>query len=50
MFCTVEEGAAAYRALPDGELAVLPNTAGGINAVATDTTIEFFERRLAAEG
>jgi pimeloyl-ACP methyl ester carboxylesterase len=25
-FCTVEEGATAYRALPDGELAVLPST------------------------
>ena len=30
-FCSVEEGASAYRALPDGELAVLPNTAVGIS-------------------
>jgi pimeloyl-ACP methyl ester carboxylesterase len=50
--CTVEEGVTAYRALKDGELAVLPNTpamnAGGWldSGTAVKTTIEFFERRL----
>jgi pimeloyl-ACP methyl ester carboxylesterase len=45
-FCTVEEGARAYRALRDGELAVLPNTAAGNTPVTVMTAIEFFERRL----
>jgi 3-oxoadipate enol-lactonase len=43
-FCTVEEGAAACRALPAGELAVLPNTGHLITPAAVQTTIEFFER------
>jgi pimeloyl-ACP methyl ester carboxylesterase len=43
-FCTVEEGAAAYRALPAGELAVLPNTGHLITPAAIQTTIEFFDR------
>ena len=43
-FCTVEEGAAAYRALPAGELAVLPNTGHLITPAAVQTTIEFFKR------
>ena len=43
-FCTVEEGAAAYRALPAGELAVLPDTGHLITPAAVQTTIEFFER------
>jgi pimeloyl-ACP methyl ester carboxylesterase len=43
-FCPVEEGAAAYRALPAGELAVLPNTGHLITPSAVQTTIEFFER------
>jgi pimeloyl-ACP methyl ester carboxylesterase len=42
-FCTVEEGAAAYRALPAGELAVLPNTGHLITAAAVQATIGFFE-------
>jgi pimeloyl-ACP methyl ester carboxylesterase len=41
-FCTVEEGAAAYRALPAGELAVLPNAGHLITPAAVQTTIEFF--------
>jgi len=45
-FSTVEEGLIAYRALQVGELAILPNTPGGINLAAVKTTIEFFERRL----
>jgi pimeloyl-ACP methyl ester carboxylesterase len=43
-FCTVEEGVAAYRALPAGELAVLPDTGHLITPAAVQTTIEFFER------
>ena len=43
-FCTVEEGPAAYRALPAGELAVLPDTGHLITPAAVQTTIEFFER------
>ena len=43
-FCTVEEGAAAYHALPAGELAVLPDTGHLITPAAVQTTIEFFER------
>ena len=45
-FCSIEEGASAYRALPDGELAVLPNTAVGISPAAVQATIQFFQRRL----
>ena len=43
-FCSVEEGIAAYRALPAGELAVLPNTGHEITDAAIDTTIEFLLR------
>jgi pimeloyl-ACP methyl ester carboxylesterase len=43
-FCTVEEGAAAYRALPAGELAVLPGAGHLITPAAVQTTIEFFGR------
>jgi pimeloyl-ACP methyl ester carboxylesterase len=43
-FCSVEEGAAAYRALPAGELAVLPDTGHLITPAAVQATIEFFER------
>ena len=43
-FCTLEEGAAAYHALPAGELAVLPDTGHLITPGAVQTMIEFFER------
>ncbi len=46
-FCSVEEGASAYRALRDGELAVLPNTAIGITPAAVEASIQFFQRRRA---
>jgi len=46
-FCSLDEGVAAYRALQDGELAVLPNTALGINPAAVQATIQFFQRRYA---
>jgi pimeloyl-ACP methyl ester carboxylesterase len=42
-FCTVEEGAAACRALPAGELAVLPGTGHLISPAAIRATIEFFK-------
>jgi pimeloyl-ACP methyl ester carboxylesterase len=45
-FCTVAAGGAAYRALQDGELAVLPNTGHLITPGAVRATIEFLERRL----
>ena len=43
-FCTIEEAAAAYRALPAGQLAVLPDTGHLITPAAVQATIEFFER------
>jgi pimeloyl-ACP methyl ester carboxylesterase len=43
-FCAIEQGAAAYRALQAGELAVLPNTGHLITRAAVQTTIDFFER------
>ena len=43
-FCTVEEGAAACRALQAGQLAVMPDTGHLITPAAVQTTIEFFER------
>ncbi|HEY2691539.1 MAG TPA: alpha/beta hydrolase [Streptosporangiaceae bacterium] len=45
-FRRVEEGASAYRALPRGELAVLPNTANGITPAAIEATVQFFLRGL----
>ena len=42
-FCTVEEGAAAYHALPAGEFAVLPNTGHLITPAAVQTVINFLE-------
>ncbi|HUO75228.1 MAG TPA: alpha/beta hydrolase [Solirubrobacteraceae bacterium] len=47
-FCSVEEGVTAYRALQDGELAVLPNTGHLITLAAVQATIEFLERRVAS--
>jgi hypothetical protein len=50
--CTVEDGVAAYRALKDGELAVLPNSPatnrGGWldSGTAVEATLEFFARRV----
>ena len=43
-FCTIEEGAAAYRAVPAGAFAVLPDTGHLITPDAVRATIEFFER------
>lgn len=44
-FCTVEEAAIAYRALPRGELCVLPNLGHVITASKIQATIEFLRRR-----
>jgi pimeloyl-ACP methyl ester carboxylesterase len=41
MFCPVEVATAAYRALPAGELAVVPNTGHDITAAVVDTMIDF---------
>jgi pimeloyl-ACP methyl ester carboxylesterase len=46
-FCSIEEGATAYRSLVGGEFGVLPNTGHEINRTAVAATIEFFERHLA---
>jgi pimeloyl-ACP methyl ester carboxylesterase len=45
-FCSVEEGARAYRALTNGELAVLPATGHLITPRAVQLTIEFFDRHV----
>jgi pimeloyl-ACP methyl ester carboxylesterase len=47
MFCSVEAAAAAYRALPDGELAVLANVGVGTSSAATQAILEFCQRRAA---
>jgi pimeloyl-ACP methyl ester carboxylesterase len=44
-FCTVEQALAAYRQLPDGELAIVPGHGHYIPPTAIQTTIGFFERR-----
>lgn len=44
MFCPVEVAASAYRALPAGELAILPNTAHDITPQAIDITTDFGQR------
>ena len=44
-FCSVEEAVTAYRMLPDGELAILPNTGHLITPAVIQATIEFFQRR-----
>ena len=43
-FCSIEEGACAFRALPEGELAVLPGIGNGVNRAAVQAMIEFFAR------
>lgn len=45
-FCSVEEAAVAYRNLPAGELAVLPNTDHVITPAVVDTTIDFLLRHV----
>jgi pimeloyl-ACP methyl ester carboxylesterase len=47
-FCPVEMAVAAYRQLPDGELAIMPGHGHYIPPAAIETTIEFLERRAGA--
>ena len=44
-FCSVEEGALAYRALPDGEYAVIPGVGHEITAEKVDVVAAFLRRR-----
>ena len=44
-FCSVEEGVRAYRALAQGELAVVPNTGHIITPTLVQLMVEFLERR-----
>ena len=44
-FCSVEEGVRAYRTLPQGELAVVPNTGHIITPPLVEVMVEFLERR-----
>jgi 3-oxoadipate enol-lactonase len=43
-YCSVEEGVACYRMLPQGELAVLPNHGHFISPSVVQAVIEFLER------
>lgn len=43
-FCSVEEGAAAYRLLAEGELAILPGCGHVITPAAVEVTIDFLRR------
>ena len=43
-FCSVEDGVRAYRALREGELAVVPNTGHFINPPLVELMVEFLER------
>jgi pimeloyl-ACP methyl ester carboxylesterase len=43
-FCSVEEAATAYRALGDGELAILPNTDHVITEAGVAAMVDFLER------
>jgi pimeloyl-ACP methyl ester carboxylesterase len=47
-FCSVEEAALAYRQLPAGELAILPDTDHAITPAVIDTTIDFLLRHRSA--
>jgi pimeloyl-ACP methyl ester carboxylesterase len=44
MCCSVEEAVLAFRMLPRGELAILPNEGHQISDAAVSATIEFFRR------
>jgi len=43
-FCSVDEAIVAYRNLPAGELAILPNTGHEITAAGVDATVDFLLR------
>jgi pimeloyl-ACP methyl ester carboxylesterase len=46
--CSVEEGVAAYRKLPDGELAILPGEGHVISPSKVQITIDFLSRHSAS--
>lgn len=43
-FCSIEDGATAYRMLPHGALSILPGVGHRIPRSAIDATIEFLRR------
>ena len=43
-FCCVEEAVTAYRSLPNGELAIVPNTSHVITVAKVNAMIEFLDR------
>jgi pimeloyl-ACP methyl ester carboxylesterase len=45
-FCSIEEGALAYRKLPAGEFAVLPDTDHAITPSVIDTLVDFLLRSV----
>ncbi len=45
-FCTIEEGATCYHALPVGEMAVLPGTGHLIDLPAVHAAVEFLQRHV----
>jgi len=47
-YCTLEEGIAAYRQLPRGEIAVVPDTGHVITPAKIELTLAFFDRHLQA--
>jgi len=47
-FCTLEDGATAYRQLASGELAVVPGTGHVITPAKIELTLDFFTRYLEA--
>jgi pimeloyl-ACP methyl ester carboxylesterase len=47
MFCTIEAACAAHRALPAGELGIVPNTGHEITAPIIDTMTAFLTRQSA---
>jgi len=47
-FCPVEQAVAAYRSLPDGELAILPGHGHYLPPAAIETTIDFLGRRASS--
>jgi hypothetical protein len=44
LFCTVEDGVVAFRALERGELAILPGTGHVITGAKVRPSIEFLRR------
>jgi len=47
-YCTLEDGIAAYRQLPRGEIAVVPDTGHVITPAKIEQTLAFFDRHLQA--